>query len=319
MLLTMFGSIVIAILGLVLVWACGRWGKRRRSRIGRVAAAAVVIADVPVLVFSAYLIGCLLGGQRDEVEFPLDGMTYRRHVLDGQQRAVVQVVRIDGVRNRRFVVTPPVQTGEGLRNLACFSTDAIGALGAKVVINANFFTPFRDRWVFDAYPTPGDPVEPIGPVVSGGVRYGRPKPGWPSFWQANDGRIGFGELPGDAESAVTGRQFVVRDGVPAVVRDEPPYPRTAIAGDSATDRVWLVVVDGKQPRYSDGLSLSGLADFLIGLGATEAIELDGGGSAVLAFDTHDGAMVVNRPCHTKVPGRQRPVGVFLGVEWADGR
>ena len=57
-----------------------------------------------------------------------------------------------------------------------------------------------------------------------------------------------------------------------------------------------------------------IADYLVGLGAHEAIALDGGGSSTFAARDEAGAAVLlSRPCHTKVPGRQRPVANFLGI------
>lgn len=66
-------------------------------------------------------------------------------------------------------------------------------------------------------------------------------------------------------------------------------PRTALAYN--TDTLFLVVADGRQPKYSTGLTLYELASILIELGATEAINLDGGSSST--FIVND--KVVNKP------------------------
>ena len=66
-------------------------------------------------------------------------------------------------------------------------------------------------------------------------------------------------------------------------------PRTALGYNA--DTLFLVVADGRQPKYSTGLTLYELASILIELGATEAINLDGGSSSTfVANDT-----VVNKP------------------------
>ncbi|RMD98315.1 MAG: phosphodiester glycosidase family protein, partial [Calditrichaeota bacterium] len=49
--------------------------------------------------------------------------------------------------------------------------------------------------------------------------------------------------------------------------------------------------DGRQEGYSAGMSLFELAEFMRGLGCTEAINLDGGGSTTLVVASR----VVNRP------------------------
>ena len=66
-------------------------------------------------------------------------------------------------------------------------------------------------------------------------------------------------------------------------------PRTALGYNANT--LFLVVADGRQPKYSTGLTLYELASILIELGATEAINLDGGSSST--FVVNDA--VINKP------------------------
>ena len=66
-------------------------------------------------------------------------------------------------------------------------------------------------------------------------------------------------------------------------------PRTALGYNA--DTLFLVVADGRQPKYSTGLTLYELASILIELGATEAINLDGGSSST--FVVNDA--VINKP------------------------
>lgn len=67
-------------------------------------------------------------------------------------------------------------------------------------------------------------------------------------------------------------------------------PRTAI-GVIDDNHLVFVVVDGRSPGYSAGVTMTGLADIMIGLGATTAYNLDGGGSATLYYE----GAVVNTP------------------------
>jgi hypothetical protein len=69
------------------------------------------------------------------------------------------------------------------------------------------------------------------------------------------------------------------------------HPRTAAGVDSAHGTLWLAGVDGRQPGYSDGMSLPELARLMKALGATEAVNLDGGGSTVMVIR----GVAVNRP------------------------
>jgi exopolysaccharide biosynthesis protein len=77
------------------------------------------------------------------------------------------------------------------------------------------------------------------------------------------------------------------------------HPRTAIAtlGDG---RALMLVVDGRQPSLSVGMSLDELARVLIELGAVEAMNLDGGGSSAMVVQ----GKLMNHPSD---PTGERPV------------
>lgn len=85
--------------------------------------------------------------------------------------------------------------------------------------------------------------------------------------------------------------------LPAFASDR--HPRSAIAS-LADGRVLLVVVDGRQPTLSVGMSLDELARVLIELGAVEAMNLDGGGSTTMVVK----GGIVNHPSD---PTGARPV------------
>lgn len=75
-------------------------------------------------------------------------------------------------------------------------------------------------------------------------------------------------------------------------------PRTAV-GLVPGGGTLLMVADGRQPRRAAGLTLAELAERLRALGATEAINLDGGGSSAMAIR----GQLVNQPSD----GAERPV------------
>lgn len=68
------------------------------------------------------------------------------------------------------------------------------------------------------------------------------------------------------------------------------HPRTAI-GQLKDGRVLVVTVDGRQPGMSAGMSLTEVADLLLEFGATDAINLDGGGSTTMVVN----GKLVNKP------------------------
>lgn len=67
-------------------------------------------------------------------------------------------------------------------------------------------------------------------------------------------------------------------------------PRTAVGVISANHLVF-VVVDGRSPGYSAGVTLTGEAEIMKSLGAQQAYNIDGGGSSTMVFD----GKVVNDP------------------------
>ena len=67
-------------------------------------------------------------------------------------------------------------------------------------------------------------------------------------------------------------------------------PRTAV-GIIDEDHLVFVVVDGRSPGYSAGVTMTGLAEIMQGLGATTAYNIDGGGSSTMYFNGE----LVNNP------------------------
>jgi hypothetical protein len=100
-----------------------------------------------------------------------------------------------------------------------------------------------------------------------------------------------------AEDIVSGRGHLIRDA--KIILDpgetsksfvETRHPRTAIA-KLKDGRVLMITVDGRQPGVSVGMSLQELAEYLLSLGAVDAMNLDGGGSTTMFLD----GKVVNTP------------------------
>ena len=91
-------------------------------------------------------------------------------------------------------------------------------------------------------------------------------------------------------------------------------PRTAIGINRNGRYLYLVVVDGRQPFYSEGATFTDLANLLIGQGAFIGMSLDGGGSSTMVIEGANGEPVIlNSPIDNYIPGRERPVGNHLGI------
>ncbi len=91
-------------------------------------------------------------------------------------------------------------------------------------------------------------------------------------------------------------------------------PRTAIGMNKNGRYMILVVVDGRQPFYSEGVTFTKLAELLISQGANIAMALDGGGSSTMVVEGKNGEPVIlNSPIDNYIPGRERPVANHLGI------
>ena len=73
-------------------------------------------------------------------------------------------------------------------------------------------------------------------------------------------------------------------------RDTRREPRTAIGMISPKHYV-ILIIDGRQPGYSEGISLQTLQSMFVNLGVQTAINLDGGGSTELWFQGE----ILNQP------------------------
>lgn len=134
------------------------------------------------------------------------------------------------------------------------------------------------------------------------------------------------EPPADAKEAIHGHDLLVKDGKNvAPPSDKPgfakgPHPRTAAGFSKDKKTLYLVVVDGRTKGTATGMSLTELADVFVKLGADTAVNLDGGGSSVLAIrDPKSHKMtIVNSPSDKDKQGvsHERAVGNVLGISVA---
>lgn len=105
-----------------------------------------------------------------------------------------------------------------------------------------------------------------------------------------------------------GRQYLGRGGIHDV------NPRTAIGLSEDRRFLYWVVIDGRQPGYSDGAWDYETAGWLQVLGAFDGINMDGGGSSTMAVEDVTGrARRLNRSSAVADSGRERTVGSHLGV------
>ncbi len=189
---------------------------------------------------------------------------------------------------------------------------------ALVAVNANAFAGIPDAngktdsvWRF------GLPVDIAGVAAHAGIlRSGKftPPANDLCFWMdhQNKPHIGpFPDKPEEIKEAVNAWWGdLVKDGKVLPPAGGDRHPRTIIGFDSDENRLFLVVVDGRQSQYSVGMTSHEEAELMVGLGCKRAINLDGGGSSIMLVSKQDGKMdIVNRPSQIM----PRPVPVLIGV------
>ena len=169
-------------------------------------------------------------------------------------------------------------------------TELVGEAGGGVLaaVNGDFFTPEG---------------RPLGAEVAAGqILWSRERPalewtpGRPP-WIGTIVREGSGLSAGTWVSRSRPGRTQVIGGYPElldagrpVMNDNPDsdqgftslrHPRTSVAYDPEARLLWVMVVDGRQGSYSSGMTLAEMTATLSATGAAEALNLDGGGSAVM--------------------------------------
>jgi exopolysaccharide biosynthesis protein len=82
---------------------------------------------------------------------------------------------------------------------------------------------------------------------------------------------------------------------------EDLHPRTAM-GYTRDGRLLILAVEGRNRGHAEGASLTDLAGILLGLGAVEALNLDGGGSSCLLVMGRETIKPSDKEGQRAVPG-----------------
>ncbi len=242
------------------------------------------------------------------------GVTYIRDVRDTPRPLVIHIVEID-LREKGigFLVTP-CDPGADVRMPARTTGRFLEEFGVQIAVNGDCLDPFRANSVMDYYPHEGDPVRVLGNAASGGLFYATGRREDLTLYLTADNRARIGDPFDDTFNAISGTHAILRNGAVPSGLPTTIHPRTAVALDESVERMFLVVVDGRQPGYSEGVSLVELGRIIFEYGGVDALNLDGGGSSAMAVARRSGrARTLNWPVHLGIPGIQRPVANHLGV------
>jgi hypothetical protein len=241
-------------------------------------------------------------------------VVYYRRVHYVPRTMIAHIVTVDlTCKNINVFVTPPVKQDKEMPLRAQTTSQFLENYGLQVAINGDGFTPWHSTSPLDYYPHVGDPVTPNGYAASQKREYGEIK--GPTLYFSDKDEASFGVPVRKVYNAISGMSWLVKDKqVIEDLNDVREAPRTAVGLDGPGTRLIMIVVDGRQPFYSEGATIAELAGLMLYYGGDNAIMLDGGGSSTMVIKWPDGhAQVMNSPIDLYIPGRERPVGNHLGI------
>jgi hypothetical protein len=285
-----------------------------------------VIAAVAALLVGGFFFWRDHRPQPENTQIELfDGITYIRDVRQQPRPLIIHVVQIDlTTPGLSFLVTPS-DSVDGHEVRAQTTSHFLATHDLQLAINGDFFWPWWYTTIFDYYPHDDDPTDVNGFAASNGDVYSEEKEDdpRPTLFLAQDNRAGIDQPIGAVYNAISGLPLIVEDRrISNQIKPDEYYaglhPRSAVGLDRDRKTLLLFVIDGRQPNYSEGVTLPELAQIVIEHGADEAFSLDGGGSSTLVIEDAQGRpQILNAPIHASIPGMERPVGNHLGV-WVKG-
>lgn len=290
----------------------------KKRNIARVSVAIIVAV---VLFVAAYFV---FVGRNRPAPIPVketlyEGVTYQRVVRYFPNAMIAHIIKIDTkTKGIQFLITPADSKSETPLN-ARTTSQFLDEFGLQIAINGDGFTPWWSRGPADYYPRVGDPVAPLGFTASNGDDYWKgvelDEGERPTLYISRRNAFSFNDKPNRVYNAISGDRMIVLQGQPVAGLDDSELnPRTAIGLNKNGRYAYLVVVDGRQPFYSAGITFADLAQLLIDHGVYTVMSLDGGGSSTLVIEGENGELVIlNSPIDNYIPGRERPVANHVGV------
>ena len=243
------------------------------------------------------------------------GVTYLRKDITVPRANVVHVMAIDlQTAKLEFLVTPSPNTS----NVLCtrVTSKFLEEFKVHVAINGGYFSYVDTSVDPNIYcPNGGLPVRVSDYAASRGKIYSPQKTAQPIIYIGQRNQVTINKEQGKVFNAISGDRIVVENGV--VVKNlaaNAPNPRTAVGLSKNARWLTLMVVDGRQAGYSEGVTFPELAELLISFGVHTGVNMDGGGSSTMSIKGFDGkARNLNSPIDMAKPGRERAVANHLGL------
>ena len=270
-----------------------------------------IIVGVASMAFGSWL----ASGDRSPIAATeiTDGVMYERLILDDAVAHLMSFDPSDPCLSLATTAVRPDGTVDAQR-----TTSWARDVGAVAAINSNYFFPYSANLPWqDPTPIEGEEVNILGTVkregeqsVSSISEFGRIRN---RIWIDAESYPHVGlDLADDAAVAVSGRELILEGGH-VVGHESDNYPRTVIGIAEGTTQMWWLVVDGKRPGYSVGVTFDEAAEYLASRGVTDAVALDGGGSSTMVVDDGSGVRMLNATRNQAIPDRERPIANHLGL------
>lgn len=221
-------------------------------------------------------------------------------------------VRIDLSRPGVSLTTTPPNGPALLETNGTKTSTFLAESGAVLAVNASRFRPVEQREYA--------PKDIAGLAVHRGIRYSEDEPNQAFIATREDGRAVIARDQ-DAKSVTSHKLQTAVAGSPIVLQGGrlPPFgptrhPRTAVGVTEDGRFLYILVAEGRMASRAIGLTLSEVGAWLKRLGASDGLNLDGGGSTTLVVRAPDGRAVrVNRTVDNPITGSERVVANHLGV------
>ena len=159
--------------------------------------------------------------------------------------------------------------------------------------------------------------EVTGPAVSAGKAWSTSTNARPCLVVSKSGKVTIRPVkqpkPDDWE-VVSGNVMLLKDGKAVPHENKVRHPRTVVGLNKQATKLILLVVDGRKPGVAVGMNYDELTAEMLRLGCDDALNLDGGGSSVLAVRDvmKNEFKILNEP----TDGRERAVANVLGISVA---
>lgn len=269
--------------------------------------------SVNVLLLGLCLVWNVLGEEREPFQKRGDWKPIFKGIdlvdLEAEKPRLMKghAVRLDlETKDLRFFATP--DNGDQPDHTNGLKTSTfLTRYKCQLAINATAFSPIHSE--------EGKPQKLEGLTISDGKVVSPEVGKYPALLITKDNRVMISRPPFRLEgihTAVSGFGMVLEKGK-VLEGGKDVHPRTAAGVSRDGKTLYLLVIDGRQSKYSLGATTTEIGEWLLALGAWDGINLDGGGTTTLVIQHDKDFQVINKPIHEGKSGNERVAGSHLGV------